>query len=161
MSAILLLLLVAPTESSRNPLIDGLAHCLTVPDTDPRLQCLETAARALVDATRSRDVVVVQKDELRRVRRSLFGIDADGPASPAIAQERIDNLDTQIVQASRLADGKWLFRLAEGGRWQTTEPWITGSDPKAGAAVTIRRGALGSYVLHVPGERSARVHRIN
>lgn len=153
-------LIAAPTTS--DPLVDAVARCLTVTARDARLACLDTAARALVDGVERREIAVVRREEVQRVRRSLFGIDGTPGNEPSGAiVERLEALDTTVVAATRGGNDQWTVRLAEGGRWQTTEAWLVGREPKPGVAASIRRGALGAYILKIGNERAVRVRRIN
>lgn len=159
---ILLLTMLASATPASDPLVDAVANCLAIVDPATRLPCLDAAARALVDGINRHEVTVVRREEVRRVRRSLFGIEGDpGAALPGAAAERIDSLDTSVAAAMRGDNDRWVLRLAEGGRWETTEPWLVGRDPKPGMTATIRRGSLGAFILKVGNERSVRVRRIN
>lgn len=145
-----------------NPLIEALARCLDMRIDAERLACTDAAAAKLVAAERSRELVVVSRDEVRKTKKSLFGLAIDenavfaGREAPA---DRIDKLETTIRSASPSGD-RWVLVLAEGGNWRTTESW-TNAQPKPGMAVSIHRGALGSYVLNAKGERAVRVMRVN
>ncbi len=153
----------AADKPAPNPLIEALAHCLEIKVDAERLACTDVAAAKLVAAERSRQVVVVSSDEVRKTKRSLFGLAIDenavfaGREAPA---DRIERLETTVTAASPSGGDRWSLLLAEGGRWRTTEPW-TNADPKTGMAVSIHRGALGSYVLNSKGQRSVRVMRVN
>jgi hypothetical protein len=160
----LTLMLAAPPQAAApDPMVDALARCLPLTDDAARLRCLETSARALVDATSRRDVVVVKRSDIQRTRRSLFGFGGDpaellGATTPA---ERIETLETRLVSAAPIGNDRWTVRLEEGGLWQTNEPWVLGSDPRGGVAAVVRRGALGSFTLKIPGARAVRVRRVN
>lgn len=147
-----------------NPLVDALARCLEIREDAARLACSDAAARKLVDAERARELVVVDRDQVKRTRRSLFGLSL-GSADPITGRdeptERIEMLDTTIQAFGSERGGRWTMTLAEGGRWQTTEDWGGGAAPRRGAAVTVRRAALGSYMLKMPGARAVRVMRVN
>ena len=158
-----------------NPLIDALAACLPIrgiaaaaihsqqDDDARRLACTDVAAARLVEAARARDVVIVTKDDVKRTRRSLFGLSIDQndvfPGQGATV-ERVNRLDTAIANAIATGNDRWTLVLQEGGRWQTTEAWTFG-EPKAGMAVEIRRGALGGYMMRAAGQRTVRVQRVN
>ncbi len=145
-----------------SPLIAALAHCTTIRSDAERLACMDAATAKLVTAERARDVVVVSRDEVKKTKRSLFGLSIDqnavftGHDAPA---DRVEDLDTTLIAASPNGD-RWSLALAEGGHWRTTEPWRN-ADPKPGMAVEIRHGALGSYVLRAKGQTTVRVMRIN
>lgn len=159
---ILLWALVAGTPATPDPLVDAIARCLPIADASARLSCLDAGARALVAGIDRHEVTIVRREEVRRARRDLFGIAGDpGDALPGAAAERIDTLDTAVASAVRGGNDRWVIRLAQGGRWETTDAWIVGRDPRPGTPVSIRRGSLGSYVMKVGGERTVRVRRIN
>jgi hypothetical protein len=159
-----ILMATAPQATTSNPLIEELARCLLIREDAARLACSDVAGRRLVDASRDRDVVVVDRDQVRRTRRSLFGLNL-GLADPVTgrdeAAERIETLDTTIQSARAERNNRWVLTLAESGRWATTEEWGGGGEPRAGAKVTVRRAALGSYVLKMEGVRAVRVQRVN
>lgn len=146
-----------------NPLIEALARCPAIAVDAERLACFDAAAARLVAAERSRELVIVSKDEVKKTRRSLFGLAIDendvfaGRDAPA---DRIDRLETTIVAAAPIGYGRWSLVLAEGGRWRTTDAWDN-ANPKAGMAVLIKHGALGSYLLTAKGVRPVKVMRIN
>lgn len=146
-----------------NPLIEALAHCLEITADAERLACTDVAAAKLVAAERSRELVVVSRDEVRKTKRSLFGLAIDenavfaGRDAPA---DRIERLETIVAAAAPSGGDRWVLSLAEGGSWRTTEPW-TNARPRPGMAVNIHRGALGSYILNAKGERAVRVMRVN
>jgi len=155
----------AQTETGKasDRLVGDLAACLAITADTDRLACTDIAARRLVDAVQRRDIVVLERGQITRTQRSLFGLQVDAGvllASREAPAERIESLDTRIVSAARVANDRWALTLAEGGRWQTTETWGGGTDPQADMAVTIGRGALGSYVLRSKGMRSVKVRRI-
>ena len=155
--------LTAADVPATNPLIAALARCLTIGAAAERLACTDVAAARLVAAERERTLVIVTRDEVRKTKRSLFGLAVDendvfaGREAPA---DRIERLDTTIAAAVPTGMERWSLVLAEGGRWRTTEPWDY-ANPKPGMAVVIRKAAMGSYMLSAKGQRPVRVARVN
>jgi hypothetical protein len=156
--------MISAQGMASNTLIGDFKTCLSIVDDAPRLECMDRAARTLVDAAARRDVVVVAREDVRKSRRSLFGLNLDsgdlfaGRDTPA---EPIDTLDTTVRTAMRERHDRWMLTLAEGGRWVTSEAWLGDIDPKPGLAVTIKRAALGSYILRTKGMRAVKVQRMN
>lgn len=146
-----------------NPLVEALARCLEIKEDAERLRCTDVAAARLVAAEQARELVVVSRDEVKRTKRSLFGLGIDenrvfaGREAPA---DRVDRLETTITSATPSERDRWTLVLVDGGRWRTSEPWPD-ARPRPGAAVVVRRGPLGSYVLTTKGERAVRVTRVN
>lgn len=163
-AAVLLTAPVTAQDKPASPLIDALARCLDIRDDTQRLACTDLAARRLVDASRNREVVVVDKDEVKRTRRSLFGfalprIALFGRDGPEDAEE-VRQIDSKILSVSNLGHGKLGFTLEDGSRWSTTEAWANAIPPKAGAILTVKRASLGSYTVSTKGSRTVRAMRV-
>ncbi|WP_144033588.1 hypothetical protein [Sphingomonas guangdongensis] len=159
--------IAAPQQDApATALIDSLAACLEIGDDARRLACTDAAARKLVDASRRREVVVVDKAEVTRTKRSLFGfslprIGLFGSNTPAGAdKEEIDELEAPITRVVGLGSGRYGITIEGGARWNTTEPWVRGVTPTAGASLKIKRAALGSYFVKIGSGRAVRAMRI-
>ena len=63
-----------PETQQRPELFEALVHCRSITDDAARLQCFDTAAANLQAATERRDVVVVDRAQVRESRRRLFGL---------------------------------------------------------------------------------------
>jgi hypothetical protein len=153
----------AQDRPSPSSLIDGLSKCLTIAADAERLACHDTAARRLVEANQRREVVVVDKEEMKKTRRTLFGftlprIGLFGSKGPDDGEE-VTRLEGPIKRASRGAYGKWTFVMDDGAIWNTTEPWTASVEPSSGTVLTIKKGALGGYMATIPGGRPVRVMR--
>jgi hypothetical protein len=85
---------------------------------------------------------------------------AKAPDGEARAPAVIDTLDATIATARKL-NGRWIIRLPDGAVWVQTDDTVLVRDPKPGAKVSIKRGAIGGYFLSVDGQRSMRAKREN
>src|SRR5688500_16536432 len=63
----------APSKTPESPLIREIAACKQQVDDAARLACYDKTAAALTDATASGAVMVVEREDVRKTRRSLFG----------------------------------------------------------------------------------------
>lgn len=143
--------------------LSELTKCRAVTQDEARLRCYDAAAGALATATSSGSLIVVDKDDVRRTRRSLFGLSL--PNMPFFkgdrsAEEEVDEINGTVKSARVLRGDKWLVELASGGTWQSTESATRQPDPKAGDSVKIRRASLGGFMLSVEGRRSVRALRL-
>lgn len=153
----------APPSSS--PLVGSLEACRAVTDSSARLSCYDSAVEALVGAASKGDVVVVEREQVRKARRSLFGFSLPNlpflrqtrdPAEEEVPKEFVSTL--QSMGPSGV--GRYRFVIEDGEAiWETVDatPAMYG---KRGAEVKIRRGALGSYFLKVEGEQWVRARRV-
>lgn len=155
----------AQTPTAGNPLVDRVVECRAMPDVPARVRCYDEAVDALAKATASGDVVVVDKEDVRKTRRSLFGFSL--PKLPLFRgdstaeEEAPDEIEAKIATVRGLGYGKYLIVLDSGARWQTTEPPRGATpDPRPGEAIKISRGALGAYFISVDGRRAVKGMRV-
>ena len=146
-----------------SPLVSALAACRAVTDEGARLACYDKASEALTGAAARGDIAVVDRDQVRKVRRSLFGFAV--PKFPFFARK--DDKDdepkeiTSTVQGFAFAgNGRFRVVIADNyGTWETTESAPL-NDPKPGTKVTIKSGVMGSYFMQVGKQRWVRARRV-
>src|SRR6185437_16505263 len=63
----------AKEKPAPSPLVSAIDRCRQIADPMQRLACYDAAAGALVQATNSGAVAVVDENEVKKVRHSLFG----------------------------------------------------------------------------------------
>lgn len=149
--------------------LESFARCRAIAATPDRAACFDAAARGLETAVKSKEITIVDRQEVRTARRSLFGFtlpriglfdggdsdDRDRAARP----EEIKEIETTVASARVIANGRVELRLADSDAvWVTTDPMAF--PPKPGKKVRIRRGTLGNYFIAVDGERSVRGMRV-
>ncbi len=154
-------------------LIDRLAECRTLTADTQRLACFDRTVAAVVDARRRKDIVILDRTEVRKAKTSLFGFSLpsiklfNGGGDEQPMKELVGTMRSSAV----LTGGLIRFELAQQSDaarpadakdnmsvWETVEQVML--PPRRGDTVTIKAGALGSYVATAPGRRSARVRRI-
>ena len=141
--------------------VDALFACRTIAADAERLACFNRAAAAVQSARDKKEIVIVDKAEVRKAKRGLFGfaipkikLFGDGEKD---AEPELKELDAKVVSAGRYGTGLAQVTLEDGSVWRFTEPLFT--EPKAGDTIHIERGALGSYMGSVKGKRGARIRR--
>jgi hypothetical protein len=155
---------LAKDPPPQSPLVGAIAACRAIADPAQRLACYDKEAGALVDASQKGDVAVVDKAEVRKARKSLFGFAM--PKIPFFSGDDTtdvvsDTLETTIKSANGIGYGKFRIVVAEGDAvWETTESYATMRDPKAGDKIVIKRGPLGSYMLRIGNNRGVKGRRV-
>jgi hypothetical protein len=158
-----------PASSAR--VLESFARCRAVAAAQARADCFDAAARELETAVKTKEITIVDREEVRTARHSLFGFtvpriglfdggDRDGNGRDGADQrDEIKEIESTIASARVVANGRVELRLAEGDAvWVTTDPMPF--PPKSGEKVRIRKGALGNYFIAIEGERSVRGMRL-
>ncbi len=155
-------------EPGRAGVIQALYDCRAITDAAQRLACFDRQVTALQTAETARDVRIVDREQVRRARRGLFGLtlpslgDIFGGGDDEVAAARdpdvIEEIESVIREIGRDSAGKLVLILENGQRWTQTEV-NAGRSPRAGQSVRIRRGALGSFLATVDGRAGFRVRR--
>ena len=146
-----------------SPLVSALAACRAISDEGARLACYDKASEALTGAAARGDIAVVDREQARKVRRSLFGFAV--PSFPFFAhkddkEEEPKNITSTLRGFSSIGDGRYRVVIADGDAvWETTES-ASFRDPKQGEKVSIESGLMGSYFMQVGKQRWVRARRV-
>lgn len=143
--------------------IQALGACRVIVEPQARLACFDREAASLVQSVERQETVVLDKQEVRRARRSLFGFAM--PALPGAlgGDDKKDTpeftqLETPIVTVRSTGYGRFRFTVEEGALWETTEG--INAFPKVGEKVLIKKGLMGSYFIKFDGARSVKGRRV-
>ena len=157
-----LLIAVPAAAQDRSKHLERVVDCRKLADTAERLACYDKTVAELDAAEQKKEVVVVDKDQVREARRSVFGFklpriklfgNGDG-------EDEIDEIVSTVKVISTRSDGRVAFTIEDGARWvQTDDRALVGV--KAGRKVTIKRAAMGSFFARFEGTIGVRVERVN
>lgn len=155
----------SPSEEVETPVIVGeLFECRQIADPDDRLACFDREVDRVFDAQDSRELVIVDREQIQEARRSLFGLTlpdallfggADGD------EEGTDEITATLANASRGPNGLFTFELEDGARWLQTDRAVGRQRYNAGDTIVIKRSTFGSFRAKVNGRAGIRVRRIN
>ena len=133
----------------------------------PKRACVATIHKQqrLQQASQDREVVMVDKEQIKKTRRGLFGLllpnmNIFGGGKNDEESERVREVEGVIAQA-QLVHRNWLIVLEDGAKWIQTDARELIRDPHKGSAIKIRAAALGSYLANIDGQTAIRVKRIN
>lgn len=131
-------------------------ECRAIKEDAARLACFDASVAVLETARSKGDVAVVDREDVRRTRRKLFGFSVpdfgifggkkDERGQEAEDRDEVKEVVGKIAAVGRGADGL-LITLEDGARWQQSDGVVLGRTPKVGEEVTIRRGTFGSYKM--------------
>lgn len=154
----------AAQANDESAYIAELRTCQTIPDSTDRLACFDKAVSSIVAASSAGEVAVVDREEVRKTRRKLFGFTLPdlgifGGGSDDDDAEESRSLMTTIAGV-RTASGNYVLITEEGAQWQLDEMPARLMRPKPGQSVEIRKGALSSYFLRIDGQKGVKGRRI-
>jgi hypothetical protein len=137
--------------------VTRLTACREIVDPAQRLACFDREVAAFAQAQAAREVVVVDREQAQRTRRTLFGL-----ALPDVGRlfggEANEAIEATITHLATDRLGRVTFQLDTGAVWtQTDGRRLTG--PRVGSRVRIRRGPLGSFIANVDDRVGIRVVR--
>lgn len=139
------------------PPLAALQACRAIADNSQRLACFDAAAAEFDASVKAKDVVVIDRETLKKERARQFGrVKRDDPSFAAARVPEPRELRGKVLAVSPAA--QFLLITVEGaGLWQTTEE--TFQPPRPGADVVISKGALGGYTMSYGG-RAVRARRV-
>lgn len=155
----------------RNPAVfQKLVDCRALSDDKARLACFDAAMGELEASRAKGDVVVVDQEEVKRVKRGLFGFSLsdigifggkrDDKGREVASETDVDEITDTISAVTRNRDGGYVLTLANSGTWEQIQAFTYGRSPKPGMSITIKRAALGSYKMSIEGGPGVRARRI-
>lgn len=143
--------------------VQRVIECRALPDSAARLACYDDAVQKLDAAQKSKDIIVVDREQVQETKKSLFGFSLSGIDifGGDKDKDEIKEIQSKIVSASTDGDANWIIRLENGTTWQQTDGNPIPSRPRSGDPVTIRRASLGSFFLVVGKQSGVKARRIN
>ncbi|HWH17929.1 MAG TPA: hypothetical protein VNT77_06275 [Allosphingosinicella sp.] len=136
--------------------------CRAIADESERLACYDREVAALDAAEARREVVMVDRQQLRETRRTLFGLTLPNLSvfgDDNEDEEGVSQIEAKIRSAAQTPVGKWILTLDNGTRWVQTDSRNLAIYPQPGHAIKIRKAALGSYLANIAGQTAIRVER--
>ena len=155
-----------PATPPRPEAFEALVRCRSIAEPQARLQCFDAAAAALQTAQERREVVVVDRAQVREGRRRLFGLTL--PSIPIFGggddegqneADRVSTIEGVVASATEDGLGHWVVALQDGAVWVQTDNNRLALRPRPGQRVVVNRAALGSFMMRVNNQPGIRVRR--
>ena len=145
-----------------------LIDCRAIADSAARLACFEANVAKLDEAESRSEVVIVDKAQVKKAKRSLFGLTlptlgifggGDDDKSEAAKLED-ETIETTVKSAYVNGAGKVTVIIDDGAKWVQIDTREVRT-PKPGQPIRIRRAALGSFLANLNGQIAIRMRREN
>ena len=138
--------------------------CRQISESAPRLACFDAQVAKVEQAAANGDLVLADRESIRRTKRGLFGFGIPGggllgESGDKIAEE-ISEIDGTVGSARQFGYGLWRITLADGSVWEQTDDAKLVFDPRGGSKVHIYKGALGTYRVNIDGQRALKMRRV-
>lgn len=143
--------------------VDELRVCRAIVDEAERLSCYDAKVGAMVAASEAGDVQIVDRGDLVRTRRQLFGFtvpDLDILKGDKQDKEASEALTTTITGARRMSNIAWRFTTDEGATWEINNAPRRLAPIKAGDKVEFKKASLGFYFIRINGQMGVKGKRI-
>ena len=158
--------LAAPKRATAPPeALEAVLRCRAITDEKARLACYDSNVATFETARANRELVVVDRKQIRETKRSLFGLDLPslsifgGGDNDNI--EEVNSIDGVVASAFEDGEGRWVVKLQEGGTWRQIDSTLLGRNPRAGSKVRIHKAAMGSFMMRLDGQPGVRARREN
>lgn len=159
----------APAPRSSPEVLAKVYACAAVADPQARLACFDAEVATLKSAESQGQFAAVDANRARQIQRESFGFSL--PSLPQLGlptfrrsgegADAEDSLESQSMKIARLSrfDGRASFIMDNGQVWVRVDT-EENRNARTGAGVTIRKAALGSFLMSVDGGgRALRVRR--
>lgn len=152
----------AADRTDRAAVVQKLTDCRKITDNGQRLACYDAAAAAFDQAEAKGDVVVVDREQARKVRKQAFGFQLPSISifERGEANEDLDNTDAVLASARQDRTGAWIIQLEDGAVWASNGAEQLFKTPKPGMKVRIRKASLGSYLMMIDNQGGFKAHRV-
>ena len=156
----------ADDPASNDGYVDALKVCQSIDGPSDRLACFDQAAANIVSAVDAGDLRLVDREEGRKTRRSLFGFsvpdlglfgkrDTDGED-----KDEIRELETTIASVSGSHGSGYTIRTAEGAVWRINDVPRRLLEPRVGDELLIKDGALSAYFIRINNQGGVKAARV-
>ncbi len=152
-------------DLGRAAVMQGLSDCRKITEDASRLACYDKAAGALDQAESQGQVVVIDREQAKAVRRQAFGFNLPSlnifSRGAAKSDEGFDHLNLDIASVHHSSQGKWVFVATDGAVWRQTDSEEIADEPHPGSKLLVHNGALGSFFCKVDGQPQVRCERVS
>lgn len=147
--------------------LDPLRSCRAMTIDTERLACFDRVSSALVRASEEGELRLIDRQEVRKTRRTLFGFalpdlgifGRGDKAREKDADDEVRILNTTIASSRSTMDGLEIT-TAEGAIWLIPSPPRRLMTPRPGQPVELRSGSLSSYFIRINGQGGVKGRRV-
>ncbi len=158
---------IAIAQETEPPSTSTVYACAEISADDERLACYDSAVGRLKTAEEAGEITTVSRKDVEEVQRESFGFSI--PSLPRLALPKLgssDDADSEISEVTFTATkidkdpyGKLIVTLENGQVWHQTDSASVYVSKRGDKTTTIKRAALGSFMMKIGNSRSFRAKR--
>lgn len=142
--------------------VENLKACQQITDDAARLACFDNAVGAIIAANDAGDVQVIDKEDVRQTRRSLFGFTLPniGLFGGGDDDEASELFETTIESVRYLPRNSARFTTAEGAVWELNNIPSRLRRIESGDRVVFKKASLGYFFVRIEGQTGIKGRRV-
>ena len=158
--ALLLTPSLAAQEKGDPNVVDSLRRCRAIAEATTRLSCFDTAAASINGAIRRKELVILDRQEVRRTGKSLFGLPLPNLKllTGSNGEIAVKEVDAKIVSVHQVSYQKYDLVLDSGAVWRNIDLMV--EPPRIGDVVHLSKGLAGGFFMKAPKLQPVRAARI-
>jgi hypothetical protein len=140
--------------------VENLKACQTLTDDMARLACFDSAVGAILAANDAGEVQVIDKEDVRETRRSLFGFSLPNIGLFGGDDEADELFETTIASVRYMRSNSARFTTAEGAVWELNNIPSRLRTIKSGDTVVFKKASLGFFFVRINGQTGIKGRRV-
>nr|WP_137676343.1 hypothetical protein [Parerythrobacter lutipelagi] len=143
--------------------MENLQACQAVQADTERLRCYDNAVARVVTASEAGEVRLVDRGDVDKTRRRLFGFSLPDLGIFGSGDEgELELLESKVTRVISINRNKITFEIEEGSVWYISDaPSRVIRRLEPGASVAFKKAALGSYFIRVEGMTGVKGKRVD
>ncbi len=147
------------------PFVDNLRACRAIAATEARAACYDANVGTLLGAIEQGDVRLIDREEVRKTRRQLFGLTLPEtellkPDEKTKAEEASELFETTIASGRQTGPATWRFTTVDGAVWEINNPTRKIKPIAQGDKVVFKKASLGYYFIRINDQIGVKGRRV-
>lgn len=160
------MLFAQETDAAKPGYLDDLKTCQLLSDDAERLACFDAKVAAIITANEAGDVRVVDREDVIKTRRSLFGFNVPDVGilkdeEPEKDEDGKDKLfETTITSVRYFSSKRARFTTQEGAVWEMNSIPRRLARIKPGAVAVFKPGSFNYFFIRIDGQLGVKGRRV-
>lgn len=140
--------------------LESLKSCQAIAEDAARLACFDSAVGGMVAASDAGDVQVIDREDVRETRRSLFGFSLPKISLFGDDEEEEELFTTTVASVRYTSSRSARITTAEGAVWEMNNIPRNRREFEPGDEIEFKEASLGFYFLRIGGQTGVKGKRV-